>query len=120
MSWNLNSDRPIFVQIMERIQADIVSGVLAPGSRLPSVRELASSAAVNPNTMQRALSELERMELLYTERTSGRFITEDTARITALKQELAEKEVRIFMQHMEKLGLSENETLELLKNTVSA
>lgn len=73
MPWNLNSDRPIFLQIVERIEMDIISGVYQPGQRLPAVRELASCAAVNPNTMQRALSELERTGLVYSQRTSGRF-----------------------------------------------
>lgn len=69
MPWNLNSDRPIFLQIVERIEMDIISGVYQPGQRLPAVRELASCAAVNPNTMQRALSELERTGLVYSQRT---------------------------------------------------
>ena len=70
MPWNLSSDRPIFLQIVERIEMDIISGVYQPGQRLPAVRELASCAAVNPNTMQRALSELERTGLVYSQRTS--------------------------------------------------
>lgn len=78
MSWNLNSDRPIFLQIVERIQMDIISGIYKPGDKLPAVRELASEASVNPNTMQKALSELEKTGLVYSQRTSGRFITEDT------------------------------------------
>ncbi len=81
MPWNLNSDRPIFMQIIEIIQLDIISGRYAPGEKLPSVRDLASEAAVNPNTMQKALSELERSGLVYSQRTSGRFITEDTKMI---------------------------------------
>ena len=81
MPWNLDPQRPIYAQIIERVQLDIVTGHYAPGSRLPSVRELAAQAAVNPNTMQRALSELEGSGLIYAQRTSGRFVTEDTARI---------------------------------------
>ena len=89
MPWTLNSERPIYAQIVEKIQMDIISGVYAPGDRLPSVRELAAEASVNPNTMQKALTELERTELVYSVRTSGRFITEDTALITQVKEELA-------------------------------
>ena len=77
MPWNLNSDRPIFMQLIEIIQHCILSGTYPPGSKLPSVRDLASQAAVNPNTMQKALAELERSGLVYSQRTSGRFITED-------------------------------------------
>ena len=75
MPWELDNDRPIYLQLMERIQQDIVSGIYKPGDRLPSVRDLAVEAAVNPNTMQKALSELERSGLVYSQRTSGRFIT---------------------------------------------
>ena len=89
MPWNLDSDRPIFIQIIEKIQMDIISGQYAPGDKLPSVRELAQEASVNPNTMQKALSELERTGLVYSQRTSGRYITEDTAMIAELKSTLA-------------------------------
>ena len=77
MPWDLDNERPIYLQLMERIQQDIVSGVYKPGEKIPSVRDLALDAAVNPNTMQKALSELERSGLVYSQRTSGRFITED-------------------------------------------
>ena len=77
MPWELDNDRPIYLQLMERIQHDIISGVYKPGDKIPSVRDLALDAAVNPNTMQKALSELERSGLLYSQRTSGRFITDD-------------------------------------------
>ena len=85
MAWALNNDRPIYLQLMERIQTDIVSGKYKPGEKLPSVRELALDAAVNPNTMQKALSELERIGLVYSQRTSGRFITEDDTMLKELK-----------------------------------
>jgi DNA-binding transcriptional regulator YhcF (GntR family) len=77
MSWEFKPDRPIYTQLLEQIQIRIVTGVYPPGSQLLSVRELAAQAAVNPNTMQKALAELERMELVYTKRTAGRFITGD-------------------------------------------
>ena len=77
MPWNLDSSRPIYLQIIERVQMDIITGRYQPGDKLPSVRNLAQEAAVNPNTMQKALSELERSGLIYSQRTSGRFITED-------------------------------------------
>ena len=75
MTWNLTGDRPIWLQLMERLQLGIVTGEYQAGERLPSVRELAAEAAVNPNTMQKALTELERSGLLYAQRTAGRFVT---------------------------------------------
>ena len=86
MAWELDSDRPIFIQIVERIQMEIISGKYSPGDKLPSVRDLAAVAAVNPNTMQKALTELERTGLVYSQRTSGRFITEDAKMIEELKK----------------------------------
>lgn len=115
MSWNLDSDRPIFLQIVEHIKLDIVSGVMPPGMRVPSVRELASDASVNPNTMQRALSELERLGLMRTERTSGRYITEDRQMIDDLKNDLAASGVESFVSQMKKLGLTQDEIIKLIK-----
>lgn len=114
MPWNLNSDRPIFMQIIEIIQLDIISGRYAPGEKLPSVRDLASEAAVNPNTMQKALSELERSGLVYSQRTSGRFITEDTKMIEKLKSNLAREKIKAFLENMQKLGISKDETITLI------
>ena len=96
MSWTLDNDRPIYLQLMERIQRDIIAGVYQPGDKLPSVRDLALEAAVNPNTMQKALSELERSGLVYSQRTSGRFITEDTEMLTQMKKELATEHIQEF------------------------
>lgn len=114
MSWTLDNDRPIYLQLMERIQRDIISGVYQPGDKLPSVRDLALEAAVNPNTMQKALSELERSGLVYSQRTSGRFITEDTEMLTQMKKELATEHIQEFFQKMEQLGFSRAELLTLV------
>ena len=94
MPWNLNSSRPIFLQLIEIIQMDIISGKYPPGGKLPSVRDLAAQAAVNPNTMQKALSELERSGLVFSQRTSGRFITEDKHMIEELKSTLAKEKIK--------------------------
>ncbi len=96
MPWELSNDRPIYLQLMERIQMDIVSDKYHAGDKLPSVRDLAIEAAVNPNTMQKALSELERVGLVYSQRTSGRFITEDATMIKELKQHLANEHILEF------------------------
>lgn len=77
MKWQISNDAPVYAQLIEQIQVGIASGVFAPGERLPSVRDLATEAGVNPNTMQRALAELERQGLVYSQRTAGRFVTED-------------------------------------------
>lgn len=118
MPWNLDSDRPIFIQIIEKIQMDIISGLYAPGDKLPSVRELAIEASVNPNTMQKALSELERTGLVYSQRTSGRYITEDTAMITNLKSKLAKDIVTQFLDNMQKLGIQEEEIISLISELI--
>lgn len=114
MSWNLSSDRPIFLQIIERIQMDIISGIYKPGDKLPAVRELASIASVNPNTMQKALSELEKTGLVYSQRTSGRFITEDANMIEELKQKMAAEKIEEFFETMKMLGISHEEAIQLI------
>ena len=118
MSWDLNSDRPIFIQIIEKIQMDIISGQYCPGDKLPSVRELAGEASVNPNTMQKALSELERTGLVYSQRTSGRYITEDAAMIGKLKEQLAEGIISDFFLNMEKLGFQREVAFSLLAKSI--
>ena len=118
MPRNLDNERPIYLQLMERIQRDIISGVYKTGDRLPSVRDLAMDAAVNPNTMQKALSELERSGLVYSHRTSGRFITDDQPLIRKMREELAGEYVRQFLAQMQDLGFEDNETVEMLEKTL--
>ena len=114
MPWNLNSDKPIFMQLIEIIQHSILSGTYPPGSKLPSVRDLASQAAVNPNTMQKALAELERSGLVYSQRTSGRFITEDISKIEELKNTLANTTSEQCLTRMQQLGFQKEETVALI------
>ena len=118
MPWNLDSSRPIYLQIIERVQMAIITGRYQPGDKLPSVRDLAQEAAVNPNTMQKALSELERSGLIYSQRTSGRFITEDKELIHQMKKELAAAEVSAFVAHMKQLGITPEEIRQLLAETI--
>lgn len=115
MAWDLDSDRPIYAQLVERIQMQIVSGQYPPGGKLPSVRDLAAVAAVNPNTMQKAFAELERSGLIITQRTNGRTVTEDEKMIRQIKAELAKEHVDAFFIKMKKLGYTEQEAVELLK-----
>ena len=118
MAWNLNSDRPIFIQIVERIEMDIISGKYKPGDKLPSVRDLAAEAAVNPNTMQKAFTELERIGLVFSQRTTGRFITEDTSMIDELKSTLAKDKITELLSFMQQLGFQENEILAMIGQTM--
>jgi len=118
MNWDLTGDRPIWLQLTEQIRLRIVAGEYRAGERLPSVRDLAAEAAVNPNTMQKALTELERTGLVYSQRTSGRFITQDEGMIRALKQQLAEEQTSDFLARMENLGFTGEEALVIMEKQV--
>lgn len=116
MSWDLSSDRPVYLQIVEKIQSDIVAGVYKAGDKLPSVRELAAEAAVNPNTMQKALTELEKTGLVYTNRTSGRYISEDENLLLQMRKDLASKETASFLKKMKLYRYSEEDIFQLIKD----
>lgn len=115
MAWNLDSDRPIYSQILERIQMQIAAGIYEPGEKIPSVRELAAEAGVNPNTMQKALAELERCGLVITQRTSGRVVTEDLNMIRETKNQLAKEQIEEFLKRMKALGFEREDILTMLK-----
>ncbi len=115
MAWKLDSDRPIYTQILEVIQYQIVAGRNQPGERIPSVRDLASEAGVNPNTMQRAFAELERNGLVMAQRTSGRVVTENMEMISEVRNKLAREQIREFIDKMKKLGFEKKEILSLLE-----
>ncbi len=113
--WNLDSDRPIYVQLVERLQIQIVSGQYAPGQKLPSVRELAAAAAVNPNTMQKAFAELEGSGLVVTQSTSGRMVTEDSDLIRNTRKRMAIQRAEQFFSGMKELGFAKEEAMALLE-----
>ena len=113
--WNLDSDRPIYVQLVERLQIQIVSGQSAPGQKLPSVRELAAVAAVNPNTMQKAFAELEGSGLVVTQSTSGRMVTEDSDLIRNTRKRMAIQKAEQFFSGMKELGFAKEEAMALLE-----
>ena len=115
MDWTCRTDAPIYTQLCERLALAIASGGYAPGERLPAVRELALDAGVNPNTVQRALSELERRGLVYAQRTAGRFVTGDGERIEQEKRRIAEERARGFLGAMEELGYGRTQTVALLE-----
>lgn len=118
MAWELYSDRPIYTQILEKIQTRIISGIYQPGERLPSVRELAAEASVNPNTMQKAFTELERSGLIQTQRNSGRTVTEDTGMIKQVQTQIALSQVQSFFNTMMELGFNKEEILAFVKKAM--
>lgn len=118
MEWDLTGDRPIWLQLTEQIRLRIVAGEYRAGERLPSVRELAAEASVNPNTMQKALTELERTGLVYSQRTSGRFITRDEELIRGLRKQMAQWQTADLLARMAGLGFSGEETLAILEEQV--
>ena len=114
MRWEFDNTRPVYIQLCEQFTNAIISGVIKPGEKLLSVRDLAKEAGVNPNTMQKALSELERSGLLYTQRTAGRFVTENEEKINEIKQETARLLVSQFLNEMAQLGIQPQEIEALL------
>ena len=117
MEWKINDSSPIFLQLEEQLLTAVVSGYFPPGSRLPSVRELAAEAGVNPNTMQRAFAGLEGRGVILTNRTAGRSVTEDMEIIRTLRTEKAREEARAFLKRMQGLGYSLEEVRQVLSET---
>ncbi|HEO7548875.1 TPA: GntR family transcriptional regulator [Streptococcus agalactiae] len=104
MAWEFNEKSPIYSKIAEHIKMQIVSQEIKSGDQLPTVRELAQEAGVNPNTMQRAFTELEREGMVFSQRTSGRFVTEDNLLIGKIRQQVAKAELATFVNNMKKIG----------------
>ena len=110
LDYIFDNERPIYIQLVERLRKEIVSGKLKVGERLPSVRELALTTRVNPNTKQKALVELENEGLVYTERTNGKFVTNNKELIERIKKELAEEKINNFLNDMKNIGITYEET----------
>lgn len=115
MEWQIAAGRPVYIQLVEQLERAVVTGVYPPGERIPAVRDLAAQAQVNPNTMQRALAEMESRGLLVTQRTSGRTVTSDTALIAKTRQALAASLAQDFLAQAKALGLTREEILALLQ-----
>ena len=115
MDYIFDKERPIYVQLVEKIRIEIISGKLKSGERLPSVRELALTARVNPNTMQKALVELENEGLIYTERTNGKFVTDNKQLIEKIKKELAKEKVNNYLNDMKNIGITYEEAFKYLQ-----
>ena len=115
MDWNFESDRPIYIQLVEKMKIAIISGKYKPGDRLPSVRDFAIEIKANPNTVQRAYSELEEDGLVITQRTNGKFVTEDINLIKQMREEIAKQNLEKFIDNMTQLGFTQDEIREYLK-----
>lgn len=115
MKWNFDNERPIYVQLVEHLKLFIVSGTYKPGEKIPSVRDLALDSKVNPNTMQKALTELEALGLIYTERTNGKFVTQDVNQITSAKEKLAREKADEYLSQMTSIGFTKEESVSYLK-----
>lgn len=118
MTWKFDNDKPIYLQLVEELKLKIISNELSAGSKLPSVREFAAEAGVNPNTMQRALAELEGQQLVFTKRTSGRFVTEDDAYIQTLRQDYAQNQISDMITSLIKLGYTSKELTVLIEQSL--
>ncbi len=113
--FHFDNDRPIYIQLVEQLEIMIISGKLPPASKLPPVRELATRARVNPNTIQRALAELERKSLIYTERTNGKFVSKNLARLVESREAHIKNRIAEFVAEMHALGLNERELIRIIK-----
>ncbi len=118
MDWNISAGRPVYLQLIEQLQAAIVAGALPAGARVPPVRELAAEAGVNPNTMQRALQDLEGRGLIQTQRTAGRTVTTDTRLLEELRSGQAQALAKTFWRQMQTLGLDAEQVQALLQQIV--
>lgn len=115
MKFELNAALPIWRQLTSQLKEQIVSGEFPPGSHFPTVRDLAAEADVNPNTMQRAMTQLEAEGLLVTNRTAGRTVTEDTEIINRTREELAAERTGNYLRDMQSLGYKNSEIMRLIK-----
>lgn len=118
MKWKLTGDRPIYAQLIEQLERGILTGEYPPGSAVPSVRTLAVEAEVNPNTMQKALAELESRRLIHTHRTTGRTVTEDKKMIEDLKEQLARTQINTFFEGMISIGIDKESAAKLITKAV--
>lgn len=115
---NFKANLPIYIQIVNLIKKRIASGNLKEGEKLPSVRELSTEVKTNPNTVQRSYAELERENLVFTQRGMGTFVTEDKKQIEALKKDMASNIVKSFIADMKSIGFKEEDIISLINKKV--
>lgn len=118
MKWNIDNNKPIHSQLVEQLKSKIISGEIEIGSKLDPVRVMAQEAEVNPNTMQKALVELENQGLVYSKRTTGRFVTEDFEIVKNMREEVAIQSIKDLQETLKKLGYSNEEIIELIKQNL--
>ncbi len=115
MNFEFDNDRQIYIQLVEQLEIYIISGKIASGEKLPSIRELALKTKVNPNTMQKALGELENLKLIYTERTNGKYVTKGQKLLNTFKDKYAKEKTQKYINEMKELGFIEEEIIRFLK-----
>lgn len=115
MAWNFASDKPVYLQISERIIASVLSGKYQPGQQIPTVRQLAIEAAVNPNTVQHAFSKLENDGLIVSQGTVGRYVTEDINIIENCRKQITQQTVKDFVKSVKKLSVSKAVVLKMIE-----
>lgn len=115
MEWQIDNNKPVYIQLVEQLKMKIISGEIELDSKLDSVRSLAADAMVNPNTMQKALAELERQGFVYSKRTSGRFVTNDKALIDSERKNLVKESIKSSLQTLINLGYTDEEIMELIE-----
>lgn len=118
MSWIIDNNKPVYIQLVEQLKSKIISGEFKAGEKIDSVRSLAEDAEVNPNTMQKALVELEREGLLFSKRTSGRFVTDDEEKIKSMRKEVANEEIKNLKINLERLGFTKEEIINLVISNI--
>ena len=115
MAWKFTTDRAVYLQIAERVEKAVLSGVYPPGEQIPSVRQVALEAAVNPNTVQHAFTELENQGIIYSRGTLGRFVTQNAETIEACRLEMAQQQVQQFLKDLAQLGISKDQAITMIK-----
>lgn len=118
MEFIFDNERPIYIQLVEQLRLLIIAGEFQQGEKIPSVRELALIAKVNPNTMQKALVELETEGLIYTERTNGKYVTNDIKRLKTVRENIAKEKVKSFFSDMERIGMNQEDTIKYLQEKI--
>ena len=119
MEWQIDNNKPVYIQLVEQLKMKIISGEIELDSKLDSVRNLASDAMVNPNTMQKALAELERQGFVYSKRTSGRFVTDDKDLIDTERKKLVKENVKKSLETLINLGYTDEEIISLVKEILT-
>ena len=115
MEFTFDNERPIYIQLVEQFKIYIISGKISPGERLPSIRDMAINLKINPNTLQRGLMELENEGFIYTERTNGKYVTNDIKLINTYKKDYAKEKVIKYFDDMKELGFNKEEALSYIK-----